>query len=294
MGNVFDWNPEIAKECGIPADFEPSEAELLMIDHVEPRLSGEEVRQLQAMGREGQDALVDLVMERHKRVWNARNDPYRHGWNLPHWDPIKAALQTHDEIFVFGANDSAKTKFLARIAVHVLFRRIRWPGMAQGPVKVLCVAQNDNASKQIQQSAIYEELPVEARRWNDRKKKSRDVGMKLNYSVSDGFTGSGFVLGNPRGSQCFFRTVAQWRDGTLSFEGAAYHLVCIDESMPMSMLQALQFRAGKSGGKILFCFTSINGFDSICKNVLTGATVEKSLPIQSVWLSLMLLFTIFW
>jgi hypothetical protein len=232
----------------------------------------------------GRTAVRDLVIKRHKRIWGARNDPYRQGWELPHWTIIREYLQTRDELFVFGANDSAKTKFLARIVVQVLMRKIRWPGMKEGPVKVLCIAQNDTVSKQIQQSAIYEEMPLELRRWNEQVRKKRSSLMKVNYSQADGFTGGSFVLGQPHGSQCWFRNVSQWQHGELSFEGAAYHLVAIDEDLPLSMLEALQFRAGKVGGKILYCFTSVQGFNAICKNVLTGASVVQSLPMQSSWL----------
>lgn len=283
MTNIFAWNPEIAAAANVPVDFDPGDGALTMLEHELPALTEAEVAKLRST-RKGEEALADYLLQRHERVYRAWKDPYHHGWELPHWPIVRDYFQTRDEIYVFGANDSAKTKFLARIVVNVLMRRIRWPGIKEGPVKVLCIAQNDTVSKQIQQSAIYEELPKELRIWNESGKKRRSALMKLNYSQADGFTGAGFVLGHPRGSQCWFRNVSQWSHGELSFEGAAYHLVAIDEDLPLGMLEALQFRAGKVGGKILYCFTSVQGFNSICKNVLTGAAMVQSLPMQHQWL----------
>lgn len=277
---LWSWDPQIAAIAGVPAEFVPAPGELLMLDTEMPPLTDEEVARLRTHGENGENALSEYLLQRHKRLWKAREDPFRFGWELPHWGVIRHYLQQRDEIFVFGANDSAKSKFLARIVCQVLFRRITWPGMMSGPAKVLCIAQNDSVSKAIQQSAIYDELPSSLRVWNNQTSKKRSPIMKLNYSQSDGFTGGTFVLANPRGSQCWFRNVAQYEHGELSFEGAAYHLVAIDEDLPLSMLEALQFRAAKTNGKILYCFTSVKGFNSIARNVLTGARVIQSLPMN--------------
>lgn len=282
--SLWGWNREVAGAVGVPADFVPSHGDLRMVDHEYPPLSEEQVAELEET-EEGRLALADFVSDRHRRIWKARQDPLMHGWELPHWPVIRDALQKKDEVYVFGANDSAKSKFLARIVCEVLTRRCTWPTMMAGAPKVLCIAQNDTVSKQIQQSAVYEELPRYVRAFNDRDgQKRRSTKWKVNYSPADGFTGGTFVLPHPRGAQCWFRNVAQWEHGELSFEGAAYHLVAIDEDLPLGMLEALQFRAAKCAGKILYCFTSVKGFNPICKNVLTGARLVKALPMNWEWL----------
>lgn len=212
--------------------------------------------------------------------WVSEPDPLRFGFDLPHWPVVRAALQQKEEVYVFGGNDSAKTTMLAKIVCEVLTRRLTWPGMGAGAPNVLCVAQNDTVSKAVQQKMIYAHLPVEARRLNDQTVKKRNSVIKVNYSLDGGFTNGSFTLANPRGASCMFRNVTQFERQELGIEGTAFHLIVVDESCPLQLLETLRFRAAKAGGRILYCFTPIAGFDAVCNNVFTGARLLVSLPMQ--------------
>jgi hypothetical protein len=243
----------------------------------------------------GDDAALAYFEARETRIKNAQGyflragkwvhepDPLRYGVDLPHWPVIRAALQQKEEVYVFGGNDSAKTELLAKVVCEVLTGRLTWAGMMAGAPNILCVAQNDTVSKAVQQKKIYSYLPVEAQRLNDQPVKKRNSVSKINYSLDGGFTNGSFTLASPRGASCLFRNVTQFEKQELGIEGTAFHLIVVDESCPLALLETLRFRAAKAGGRILYCFTPIAGFDSVCNNVFTGARLLKSLPMQFDW-----------
>ena len=256
-------------------------------------LSDEEFAQLaQACGDEAALAYFTARENRIKAAqglflkegkWVKEPDPLKFGFDLPHWPVIRQLLIQKEELYVFGGNDSAKTTLMAKIVSEVLTRRLTWPNQATGAPQVLCVAQNDTISRRVQQKMIYEHLPVEVRRLNDQTVKKRNSVSKINYSIDGGFTNGSFALGAPKGAACMFRNVTQFERQELGIEGDAFDLVVIDESCPLALLEALRFRAAKRGGRILYCFTPVNGFDAVCNNVFTGARVVKSLPMQWDW-----------
>lgn len=240
----------------------------------------------------GEEAALAYFMAREERIQQAQGvfkregklvrepDPLRYGFDLPHWPVIRELLVQKEEVYVFGGNDSAKTTLMAKIVAEVLTRRLTWPGQATGAPQVLCVAQNDTISRRVQQKMIYEHLPVEARRLNEQQVKKRNSVSKVNYSIDGGFTNGSFALAQPRGAACMFRNVTQFERQELGIEGDAFDLVVIDESCPLALLEALRFRAAKRGGRILYCFTPVGGFDQVCADVFSGARLVKSLPMQ--------------
>jgi hypothetical protein len=251
-----------------------------LVDLEYPALSREEIARVLARG--GDDTLVKYVEERNRRIDDADADPLRKGFELPHWPDVRHLILQKDETYILGANDSGKTELVGKLACEVLTGRLTWPNMHPGKMKVLCVAQSEGASKQYQQPAVYKYLPTYARKFNAQSAKKRSVTTNINYSQKGGFTEGAFVL--PNGAQCWFKTVEQYQRDPTGFEGPAYHLVIIDEPAPLSLVQTLGFRAAKVGGKIVFCFTAVHGFDAVCANVLTGARLVKSLPMNWDWL----------
>lgn len=216
--------------------------------------------------------------------WVYEPDPVRHGFDLPHWPLIRHYLTQREEVFNFGANDSAKTTMMGKLTSELLTRRLEFPGMMIGPAQVCCIAQNDTMSKRVQQKKIYEYLAVELRRNNDTGAvKKRSAVAKLSYSEDGGFTNGSFTLPNPRGAACIFRNVTQFERNELALEGDGFHFIPVDESCPLALLETLRFRAAKKGGRILYCFTPIGGFDAVCNNVFTGARVLAYLPMQWDW-----------
>ena len=230
----------------------------------------------------GLDALLKYHAAACQRIKAAETDPLRAGFELPTWPIIREQLHAKDELYLFSANDAGKSEFGGKWVNEVLTRRFTWPTMMPGPPKVLCIAQNDAASK-LQMEKVHKYAPLYARAANEKKGKPRNPYFKYNWSQAEGFTGAKFVLPNPKGAECDFRTVAQWLKGELSFESFAFHAVWIDEDAPLGMWDALRFRAAKKQGKLLFTFTPVSGFSGVCKTVLNGARIVESLPMQWEW-----------
>lgn len=282
---LWDWNPQIAALVGAPKDFIPMPAELQMLDFHLPPLSAVDVKTLESKGAEGQRALSELVLERHRTVWLARQDPLRHGFELPHWKDFKHLVRNRIETFVPGGNNSAKSWLLGKLIVEVLTRRFTWPEMPGSGIKVLALAQDDTASKMFQQPAVYAHLPVQLREYNQGPTKKRRWDMKINYTDTGGFTEGVFSLPAPIRSQCWFMTVAQWLDNPRKFEGPAYHLVVVDEGCPRGLWETLKVRARKVGGRLVYSLTCVDGYDEVMGDALEGARLMKALPMQHDWLT---------
>jgi len=226
----------------------------------------------------GPDAALAYFEDREARIRKADQDPLVHGFELPHWPDIRRLVQTKLLTGVLGANNSAKSWFMGKLACEALTGRLTWPGMYPGSVRVLMVAQDDGASLQYQQTAVYSHLPEAARKYNLSSGKKRGAITKINYSQANGFTEGTFVL--PNKSQCWFKTVAQYTRDPNSFEGPSYHLILIDEGAPLTLLELLLVRAAKVGGHVLYSHTCVHGIDATSANLLTGAKFVKTLPMN--------------
>lgn len=224
------------------------------------------------------------VKAREERLRLAITDPLRHGFDLPHWRVIRHYLQQREEVYNFGGNDTAKTELLGKLTCEVLFQRLTFPGAAECPPQILCIAQNDTMSKRVQQKRIYRFLPSELRKFNDSgAPKKRSATQKISYSDDGGFTNGTLSVARPRGAAVCFRNVTQFERNELALEGDGFTFIPIDESAPLAFLDTLRYRAGKLGGRILYCFTPIGGFDAVCNNVFTGSRCIAYLPMQWDW-----------
>jgi hypothetical protein len=244
-----------------------------IVDELIPPLSEE---QLKAWVRKpgGFDAALEYWKRHESMIREAEEDPLRRGFELPFWYDFRELLARRDELYALGGNGPGKTEIGGKLAVESLVE-------ARGR-RVLCVALNENSSKQLQQAAVYKYLPASCRQVNERLgPRRRDTIKNITYSQKNGFTEGTFVL--PNRAQCWFKTVEQYERDVTSFEGPEYDLVWIDEPAPAPLLETLRYRVGKRRGKILFTFTAVNGFDANCAMVLTGARLLKSLPMNWVW-----------
>ena len=230
---------------------------------------------LKWLARPGGLAEVEAYWLRHEDlVADAAKDPLMHGFEPPYWRDVRAMIARKAITAMLGGNGTGKTEFGGKIVLERLLSR-------KG-AKVLCVAANADVSKQLQQPAVYKYLPVDLRTRNDSgMTRKRSTKENITYSQKGGFTESTFVL--PGGSQCWFKTVEQFLDNETSFEGPEYDFVWIDEPAPKNLVDTLKFRAGKVGGKVLQTFTAIYGFDATCAELLTGARIVRSLPINFMW-----------
>jgi hypothetical protein len=228
----------------------------------------------------GEAELVKYVAERAERRAQALADPLKYGWKLAHWAEIERALVTHDEVYIPGGTGSAKTEFGGRLIVEWL--------LARRGVRVLAIAQNETCSKAFQQAAVYKYLPRSLRLMDagPQKKRALRQSTKINYSLTGGFTDMVLAVNK---SVAWFGTVAQYEKKEDTFEGRDFDLAVIDEGAPLTLIEKLRFRTGKgsvgkSGGKICYLLTSIDGYDAVFAQVLEGARVVQTLPMQWDWL----------
>lgn len=257
-----------------------------LIDRIEGgkfrKLSDDEIRAALASGTP-EEVLLEYWRAREERIRKAESDPLQHGFELPHWPEVRAEIATKLLTGMLGANNSAKSWFFGKLGVEALVRKFSWPGMYPGNIRVLMVAQDDDASKQYQQTAVYAHLPASARQFNTQTQKKRSSVTKINYSQANGFTEGTFVL--PNKSQMWFKTVAQYTRDPNSFEGPSYHLVLIDEGCPLPLLELLLVRAAKVGGHVAYGHTCVHGIDATSANLLQGARLIKSLPMNYDFIS---------
>lgn len=242
-----------------------------------------EAEQVAMARRFGAVAVAEYFREREERILAADRDPLRMGFELPHWAELRSWILNRTETYILGANNSAKSYFAGKLVAELMTGRFRWEGMHPGKLKVLMVAQDDNASKQFQQEPVYLHLPVHVRGYNEKVSKPRNADVQVKYTDKNGFTDSNFVIKDPvrrSTAQCWFRTVAQYEKDPNSFEGPAYHLIVIDEGCPLQLLQLLLVRAAKVGGKIVYLHTNVHGISPVAQWVLQGAKHVKTLPMN--------------
>lgn len=252
-----------------------------LIDRIEGgkfrRLSDDEIRAALASGTP-EEVLLEYWQAREERIRKAETDPLNFGFELAHWGRLRERIMLKKLTGVLGANNSAKSFFAGKLACEVMTKRFEWPGMYPSNIRVLLVAQDDGASLQYQQPAVYHHLPAAARAFNTQGQKKRNPVTKIAYSQANGFTEGTLVL--PNKSQCWFKTVAQYTRDPNSFEGPAYHLVLIDEGCPVTLLELLRVRASKIGGKVVYLHTCVHGIDQTSAKLLDGARLVESLPMQ--------------
>ncbi len=222
----------------------------------------------------GMEQALEYWQHHEAAIHEAEEDPLRKGFELPFWQDFREFLARKDEVYALGGNGPGKTEIGGKLVCETLVR--------ERAMKVLCVATNENASRQLQQPAVYKYLPAQARELNERAgPRKRDTVKKITYSQSGGFTEGTFVL--PNRSQCWFKTVEQYERDNNSFEGPEYDFVWIDEPAPIALVDTLSYRVGKRRGKFLFTFTAVHGFDAVCSRILTGAKVLRALPMNWQW-----------
>ena len=244
-----------------------------IVDVLAPPLPVEEIRRWLAR-KGGFDAVMEYWTNHEAMIREAEEDPLYHGFELGFWQDVRRFLAQRDWVYLLGGNGPGKTEIGGKLVPEWL--------CANSGTKVLCVATNDGASKQLQQPAVYKYLPPAARNMNERMgPRKREIVKKINYSQAGGFTDGTFVL--PTKSQCWFKTVEQYQRDTNSFEGPEYDIAWIDEPSPPALDDTLAYRVGKRRGKFLKTFTAVSGFDAACSKVLTGARLLKSLPMDFMW-----------
>ena len=217
------------------------------------------------------EELVKLHTLYHDAIANARRDPYRYGFKLPHWKDAEALLEKTSEILVSGGNRSGKTTWAAHVVVRAA---------VENPNSVImCFAQNADVSIRQQQSAVYDALPVEL--------KTKVLGTEENvsYTRKNGFSKSSLILPNSK-SAIIFKTYAQFLNNDTILEGA--ELGCRDPNwinvgawcdeylIGPELLSTLRFRLATRNSKLIVTFTPIDGYTEVVRDYVQGAETLRS------------------
>ena len=251
-----------------------------MVDFVEDgrwrALTDDEIARLLAEGH--REIEIEMYWrERERRIALALSDPLNKGFELGHWKEVREFLARKNEVFALGGNGSAKTELGAKLVVECL--------CSARDKRVLCIARDDTSSKQIQQASVYRYLPESLRRLNESPRpKRRNAVDKTAHTEANGFSDGILVL--PTRSKALFKTAAQFEQsegGKVSFEGMDFDFYWPDEPIPPALMRTLQRRSGKRNGKIFSTFTALFGHDATCAQILDGARVLKSLPMNWRW-----------
>ena len=223
----------------------------------------------QEMARMDPEGLVKLHTLYHEAIANSRRDPYRYGWELPHWTKADQMLAKRKTLLLLGANRSGKTMFGAKTVVKA--------ALENEEALLYCFSQNQETSILVQQSAVYTYLPLEL------KKKATEETHYISYSMQNGFAGNSLVL--PNRSRIIFKTYSQYQQNQTILEGMELGSLtpkwtnvgawCDEYLMGMEMLDRLYLRLATRGAKMLLTFTPKDGTTETVRYYLDGAkTVE--------------------
>jgi hypothetical protein len=214
--------------------------------------------------------LVKLWKIYHEAIANARKDPFRYGWVLDHWRKAEEMLARRKTLLLLGANRSGKTTYGARAVVKAAVEN-------EGAL-IFCFSQNQETSVLVQQSAVYEYLPLEL------KKKATESTHYISYSMQNGFAGNGLVF--PNKSRIVFKTYSQYQQnqtilegmelGSLSCQWLNVGAWCDEYLLGMELLDRLYIRLSTRASKLLLTFTPKDGVTETVRYYLEGAKTIES------------------
>lgn len=213
--------------------------------------------------------LLDLWQTREDAIENARNDPYRYGFALPHWKYADELLCKFRTLLLLGANRSGKTRYCARKIIQA--------AMDNPNGLIFCFGQTHEISVTVQQRAVWEALPAEY-----RVKKVNDGNISFTYK--NGFSDKKMVF--PNGTIVIFKTYTQYQQDDTILEGmelgspepVSENIGCwLDEYLlGMEMIDRLMLRLATHNAKLLISFTPKDGETETVRNYRDGADTVES------------------
>lgn len=223
---------------------------------------------------DGPQAVYDLWNAREEAIFNAEDDPVKYGIELPQQKELEQLIKDGvTEAWVHGGNRSSKSYQSAKMVMRALLEN---PGTT-----IICWAQNEEASVEMQQPYLFKMLPPDL-----RKKIKSEVG-NISYNEKTGFTGKKFVL--PNGSKCLFRFYSQFLQNEKMIEGYTLGLkeseckyinvgTWLDEYyMDEKLIGRLRRRCNDNNAVIISSFTPLDGFTPLIAKNMKDARVEKTL-----------------
>jgi phage terminase large subunit-like protein len=207
----------------------------------------------------GTDKVVEILNLREDKILAEKLDPYRHGFDLPHWKEADELLKENNEVLILGGNRASKTEWAAKRVVQTLINK--------PDARVWCLHTTNQSSIQMQQNVIYKYLPSEY------KELKKNKVQNVQYTQKNGFSDNTFIL--PNKSQCFFMNYAQKRD---VIEGGEVDLIWCDELVPLDWIETLRYRVVTRSGKLIVTFTPITGYSSVVKEFVSGSKILEHKP----------------
>ena len=204
----------------------------------------------------GEKRLKDALEAREQIIELEQADPFRFGYEPPHWKDADELIAGDDELYIFGGNRSGKTEYCAKKAVKTL--------LEEPNARIWCFHTSHQSSLQVQQPAVYKYLPSEVK----AAKKSKTTN--VSYSQKNGFSDNTLVV---NGSQITFLNYMQ---NPQVLEGAEVNLAWVDELCPASWIETIRFRLVSRQGKLLVSFTPIEGYTLTVKDLIAGGKVTES------------------
>ena len=211
--------------------------------------------------KHGDKKVAELLNLREDKILAEKLDPYRHGFDLPHWREADDMLKENSEMLVLGGNRASKTEWAAKRVVQTLIN--------VKDARVWCLHTTNQSSIQMQQNVIYKYLPSEYKEL--KKNKIQNV----QYTQKNGFSDNTFIL--PNKSQCFFMNYAQKRD---VIEGGETDFIWCDELVPMDWIETLRYRIVTRMGKLLITFTPITGYTPVVKDYVSTSKFTETKPSE--------------
>ena len=120
------------------------------------RLPSREDAALACKTPEGEEAFREAMQKRGEMIYNELDDPYRYGYEPPHWKEAEKLLEENDELLISGGNRSSKTEFSARYCVT--------QALARPNQRLALFHTTYQSSLQNQQPVIWKYLPQEYRK----------------------------------------------------------------------------------------------------------------------------------
>lgn len=219
--------------------------------------TAEEIRIL--ADKHGPEKVAEILSLREDKILAEKLDPYRHGFDLPHWKEADQLLKENNEVLILGGNRASKTEWAAKRVVQTLVN-IK-------DARVWCLHTTNQSSIQMQQNVIYKYLPSEY------KELKKNKVQNVQYTQKNGFSDNTFIL--PNRSQCFFMNYAQKRD---VIEGGEVDLIWCDELVPLDWIETLRYRIVTRSGKLIVTFTPITGYSPVVKEYVSGAKIVETKP----------------
>lgn len=227
--------------------------------HEAPQLIGRDregfvlARFVDGVRRMSADQLADFWRIREEQIANEKNDPLRYEWEPEVWRRADEILDNERELLILGGNRSGKSSFAAKRMMKAM--------LDKPDGRFWCFQETAANSVEMQQPLLWKYMPPELR----NTKKSRVTN--ISYGQKTGFAENSFVL--PNGAQCFFRNYSQ---DVSTIEGGEVDGIWFDELVPLNFLETARFRLITRKGWLLLTFTPLEGYSSVVKDYLSGAT----------------------